>query len=364
MVHSLASELSQLGHDVQVVVSEKGDVSDLPGVVVDECRAVRSKHLHTISQILSGGRQVATFGPDIVHIHGLGPAIPLAWTRRPFAHRPTIVTAHGLDWKRDKWSGLAAGAFRAGALRGANRSEHLTAVARTNCAQLSAELRREVEFIPNGVAAFPDSDCHGILRSFDLQHGEYSVAISRFTPEKNLEQIVSAYTPEVATRLGPLLVIGSRTSSYASKYAETVLANAGPHVRFVGEQPHADAMGLLKHAGRFISMSKLEAQPLSVLEAMRLGVPLYLSDIAEHQEVTGGHAQWAAVGDTRGLQELLVNPAAADIERPLAAEAGEEAAKLTWRAAALAYEAAYQRVLTSVAKPMVGARSAESDWRT
>jgi glycosyltransferase involved in cell wall biosynthesis len=148
-------------------------------------------------------------------------------------------------------------------------------------AELGRLIGTEVLTTVNGMDAPDVSAAHDL----DLPE-KYAVAVSRLTPEKNLEQIIASYTPEVAALRGPLVIVGGGAGSYAAAYEEGLRKLAsGRKVIFVGHQNREAALSIMSGASMYVSTSHLEARPMAVLEAMHLKVPLVLSDIAPHREL-------------------------------------------------------------------------------
>ncbi|WP_423182226.1 glycosyltransferase family 4 protein [Arthrobacter sp. NyZ413] len=338
VVENVADGLAAREMKVHVFVGELGeDAGNGNRFQVHETRTVKGKYWHTASQILSGLVEIRRLKPDIVNIHGVGPAFPLALSKRAFGDAPTLVTAHGLDWERRKWPAPARWIFRKIAVRSLKNASSVSCVSESVGTELGRMLGCEVQFTPNGFS-FHDSSADIDIELPD----KYSVVMSRLTPEKNIETIINAYSKEIANTLGPLVVVGGGGGSYSGEYEDQLRRLAtGKEIVFVGHQERPSALSILKGASLYLSLSKLEAQPMAVLEAMSLGVPLLLSDIEPHQELCGESARYVSADDQAGLRRALLSPDN-EASKRRAVLAQERVAGMTWERSIDLYESWYQ----------------------
>ncbi len=337
VVESIAKRFAARKLAVHVFVSNDTGTLEIPleneqrTICIHPSRAVKGKYWHTASQILFGLMSVRRLRPDIVNIHGVGPAFPLAISPRAFGEAPTVVTAHGLDWDRSKWPPFAKWIFKRIAIRALRNATSVSCVSRSVGAELSRLAGVEVITTSNGfdpveVKTEPSADLPD----------QYAVAMSRLTPEKNLEAVIAAYDATVASKWGPLVVIGGGAGSYADGYEAKLKSLAeGKNIIFLGHLGREDALAVLMNAGVYISMSKLEAQPMAVLEAMAFGVPLILSDIAPHKELCGEAARYVSADDVNALAQAMLEDDQ-DISRRIGIGL-RRIASTTWEASADAY---------------------------
>jgi glycosyltransferase involved in cell wall biosynthesis len=127
---------------------------------------------------------------------------------------------------------------------------------------------------------------------------------------------------------------------------DSAVARAGLGGRVVVAGFRPDFWRLLKSADVFVSPSRFEGNPNTVLEAMAAGCPLVVSDIPEHREVLDETCAWMvepgnAPALAEALGEALGDPAAAARR---AARARERVRARSVQAAAAAYERVYRAV--------------------
>lgn len=330
-VEELAREFAAHGDDVDVWV-DLGESPGSEGISVHSSPAVRTKHLHTASQVVRSLWTIRRSHIDLVSVHGVGPAFPLAFSRLAFGRRPVFVTCHGLDWKRAKWGRVAKWVFEYVSVRALRRATGVSAVSSTVAAELQALLGREVRYTPNGFREVPPES-----RDRSSRPDPYAVVISRLTPEKDVGAVIAAWDDDVTSRFGKLVIVGGGGSSYSGAYERSLQKlSQGRAVEFTGALSRANALSICCSANVFISASHIEAQPLAVVEAMSLGVPVVLSDIPQHKELAGEHAQYFSVGDSDALRTTLLS--AADVDYLKLGLAGQErVSSMTWSAAASTY---------------------------
>lgn len=298
VVEELARSLSQ-GNAVSVYAGRSVEQST-SSIEVVRSPAVRGKYTHTATQMLSGLAHLKRRPYDVVHIHGVGPAaILLLWPRKNRSP-VVVVTAHGLDWERDKWPKAARAIFRQVALAALKRADAVSGVSHQTASTLQAQLGRPVAFITNGVRIPDLSDPYPDLPQ------KYSVLVSRLTPEKNIESVVRAWTPAVADVHGPLVVIGGGKGSYAKDYERELKEMTNPRVIWTGPLARSQALSTTDRARLFLSMSKVEAQPMAVIEALTLGTRAVLSDIPEHRQVAAEAGYFIPLAQIDSLESHLL----------------------------------------------------------
>ncbi|MCZ7573209.1 MAG: glycosyltransferase family 4 protein [Ardenticatenaceae bacterium] len=115
------------------------------------------------------------------------------------------------------------------------------------------------------------------------------VAISRLVDIKNPFSVIAAFqqSTDQASQTGRLVYIGDGPlrQSLITRSGEV-----GPQTRieFTGLIPREEVFEYLLNADLFISMSRGEGLPISVLEAMACRCPVLLSDIPPHREIAEG----------------------------------------------------------------------------
>lgn len=103
-----------------------------------------------------------------------------------------------------------------------------------------------------------------------------------------------------------LVLVGDGTETFRLRQLAQRLGVLG-HVCWLGAVWHAETVqALMKSADVFVSMSRAEGIPISVLEARRLGLPMVLSDIPGHRDGAGEAAHYVPVDEAEAFAASVV----------------------------------------------------------
>lgn len=284
-VEELSSRLAALGHHVTVYCRRSYGAVPLDsyrGVRLRHTATLPSKHLDALVHAATSTVAAMRDRPDIVHYHGLGPAL-LSPLPRYLSRTRVVLTAHGLDHQRAKWGLLARAALGAGYWLGGHVPHARVAVSRGLAAHLAARFPGPVRYIPNGVVTPEPIPARQITSRFGLTAGGYLLLVGRLVPEKSADLLIRAFR-RVPTELRLAIVGGS---AFTDDFVERLRAEAaGDHrIVFTGFA-YGDLLAeLYSNAAGFVQPSRLEGLPLTLLEAASYGLPVVASDIPPHQEV-------------------------------------------------------------------------------
>jgi glycosyltransferase involved in cell wall biosynthesis len=281
-----------------------------PDARLDDVRLVRlpsihTKHLDAITHTAVCSAHAMLSDADVVHYHALGPS-SLAWVPR-LAGKRTVVTVHGLDWRREKWGVVASAALRACEWSATRLPDATIVVSHTLEDHFRSRRVRSVHHIPNGtVLPAPAGD--DPVRARGLVPGEYILFVGRLVPEKGLHVLIAGHALAVPDRR--LAIAGG--GHFTDAYVETCRRAANENVSFLGPVYGEELASLWQHAAIVVVPSSLEGLSIALLEAMSFGRPVLASDIPENREVLDGVGASFRTGDAgdlgRALHELLEDP--------------------------------------------------------
>ena len=180
-----------------------------------------------------------------------------------------------------------------------HRLTNVSASVREQIAKRVFGLNSKLVVVPNGISV-PKITAKETSAQSPLQ----IIGVSRLSPEKNIEFTLQGLKnlkrPFLYTHLG------DGESQYKASIMKLV-ADLGlaSNVNFVGYT--SDVSSHLFKADVFVSSSKEEGMPLSVLEAMGHGVRAFLSDIPAHKEIMQPGVDLYTLADTTEMTQALEN---------------------------------------------------------
>ncbi len=290
-----AEELVRRGHEISIFRPKPGrgrTTPDLPpGVeLYDVPFAVpvpRVPQLRiTLPSFVSSLRRLKKIDPDIVHLNtewGCG------WeglVASRLLGKPTIGTFHTFfaDPGYLKSFGLPSFRWLQTLMWGYSVFFYNTCRMVTSPSQavkqslLQHGIRSEPVIIPNGIPLPEPIDWRLVKKDrMKLQiHGPSFVYVGRMSPEKSLDVLLDAFQLVQRKRRRARLVLigdGPCLSSLRQRTTQLGLTSA---VEFLGHVDHARLIsGRLPLLGdAFVTASKTENQPMSILEAMAMGLPV------------------------------------------------------------------------------------------
>jgi glycosyltransferase involved in cell wall biosynthesis len=223
-------------------------------------------------------------GFDVAHLHGAPLALLFGGSRLARGRGVgdavfTVHTSYGNISRRDRvlLHGVCA-AFPRVVFCGASSYASAPAWVR----RLAG---RRARVIPNGV------DVARIARASGRDGSPGDTRFCLVTVGRLIEAKNTLATVQVLEALdrgsSRLVIIGDGPERAALEHA-VQRAGLVDEVTFAGALDRDAVYGTLMTADLFVSASRVEGLPVSVLEAMAAGLPLVLSDIPPHREVTDG----------------------------------------------------------------------------
>jgi phosphatidylinositol alpha 1,6-mannosyltransferase len=229
-------------------------------------------------------RMIASFAPDVTHIHSpvtLGVMARIGAGRQ---HVPVVYTNHYLPANvrpsRKPQSRALTAAFYHYVVGFSNRCTHVTAPTATALELLRDHgLRVPSRVMSNGIDTrtfSPGPADAGLLRRYGLYEGTPVIlSVGRLSPEKRTDILLRAMAR--LNNPAQLVVAGTGPEEARLQAMANSLGLAGS-VRFPGFVPAADLPGLYRLADVFAIASEAELQSLTTMEAMASGLPVVAVD--------------------------------------------------------------------------------------
>ncbi|HEC78823.1 MAG TPA: glycosyltransferase [candidate division WOR-3 bacterium] len=277
-VEELGWRLAERGHSV--IVYSRRHYNCFSGIYrnmrVVSLPAIKQKHTEMISHTFLSLFDLLDKKVDIIHIHGVDPAL-ISFI--PRLKTKVVVTSHDRAYRREKWGPIAK-KFSRMAERVFIVSPHKKiVVSQTLKKYYEEKYDCEVVYIPNGVE-IPKEQGSAELGKFGLSKGEYFLFVGRIVPTKGCEILIEAFKRMKTDK--KLVFAGG--SSYTDSYYERLRRKADKRVLFLGYRYGKELAQLYANAYCFVMPSEVEGLALTLLEAMSYKRCVIYSDIPENVE--------------------------------------------------------------------------------
>lgn len=277
--------------------------------------SLRTKHLDAISHTFFATVHAMFSKYDIIHYHGVGPAL-LSFLPRIFRPKIKIVTTfHCIDRKHQKWGMLAKLMLRTGEWAACRFAHKTITVSKTLHQYCSEAYDKETSYIPNGVPVrqITDQSDPEILRQFGLEKEKYLLMVSRLVRHKGAHYLISAFQnlKERNSDMRGLKLVFAGDSSFTDDYVRALkdFAKENKDIVFTGFQSGKPLEDLFLNCLAVVHPSESEGLPIAVLEAMSYGKVVLASDIPENMELVkdfGMHFRNKDIDDLTDKLEVLV----------------------------------------------------------
>lgn len=284
--------LVEKGHSVDLFArsSYTGDISlhhyNVHGVKVVSLPCLNLKGMDALLSSALGAIACTGTRYDIIHFHAVGPAL-FSWLPRIASTAKVVVTCHGLDWQRSKWSKASSYLLRLGERAAVRFADGLIVVSEELRSYFKQTYGIETQYIPNAPSTLSVSDPNFTYgTSLGLQQGRYILFLARLVPEKCPDLLIKAFQLLQPEGWKLALVGGSSDTPVFSTQLLNMAASSKDIV-FTKELYGTRLAEIIRGAGLFVLPSEIEGLPLALLEAMQEGIPVLASDIPVHKQLVG-----------------------------------------------------------------------------
>lgn len=312
-VHDLATRLVKAGHTVVAYGRpwySKNQTYSVEGVHIKNISSLKTKHLDTATHTLLASLHASRQRFDIIHYHGVGPAL-MAWIPRLLSPQTKVViTFHSIDRHHQKWGLFAKFFLRLGEWSACKFAHETIAVSKSLQNYCFNEFGRDAHYIPNGTALQRlNTTSAESLTQFGVEPEQYLLTVSRLIPHKGTHLLIEAFLKLKAEKAIDsnlkLVIVGDsvHTADYVTRLKNQ--AASEPAIIFTGFQSGQPLQALFAHSLALVHPSLSEGLPITVLEAMSYARPVLLSDIIEHLEVVKDPRAFFAQNSVRALTDCL-----------------------------------------------------------
>ena len=271
------------------------------GIKLKYALTIDKKGLAAMTSSLFASIRIAFSRYDVVHYHAEGPAAML-WIPKLFRKR-CIVTIHGLDWQRDKWSGFARKYIKFGEKTAVRFADAIIVLSKNVEEYFLSEYGRKTVFIPNGITKPEILNPNFIKDKWNLNKDDYILFLGRLVPEKGVDLLIKAFKDIKTDKRLVIAGFSSDTDEYQKELKE--LSKADERIIFTGFVEGRTLAELYSNSYLYVLPSNLEGMPLSLLEAMSYRNCCLTSDIKECTEVIENKGITFQKGNIKDLKEKL-----------------------------------------------------------
>ena len=333
----LGARLSARGHEVTVYGRSGWVPTSMRahrGIRLVRLPAPRSKYFETVVHTIFSALHALPRHWDVVYVCNLA-NVPAVLLLRAAGKR-VVLNVDGLEWQRQKWSGIGRAYYRMCATLAARLPVELVTDAHVIQSHYAQAYGRETNYFPYGTDLEPVPD-DGTLAWLGLTAGGYVLYVSRLEPENNADVLIDAFRG-VRTDL-TLAVVGD--APYASDYIGRIrnAAAGDARVKLLGAHYGHAYKVLRSHAAAYVQATEVGGTHPALVEAMGYGNAICANDVPEHREVLGDGALFynGAFELTAVLQKLLDDESLNGRLRAAAAQRARD--RYSWDRVATDYEA-------------------------
>ncbi len=280
------------------------NLCEYKGVKLVPLSCPKNKFLEAFAHTFKGVFAAKKYNPDILHIHAVGPSlcVPLA---RLLGYK-VVMTHHGPDYQRKKWSKLAKIAIKIGEISGCVFANKIIAISKSIAEDIQKKYGRTAVTIPNGVTKPEILDSDEALKKYGLEKNKYILAVGRFVPEKGFGDLIEAFKTLINTNKNwKLVIVGD--ADHEDKYSLDLKSKArvDPNIILTGFLTGLPLQELYSHAGLFVLPSYYEGLPIVLLEAMSYGLSCIATDIPANRNIALAQERFFKPADINTLVEKL-----------------------------------------------------------
>ncbi len=271
---------------------------------------IKTKHLDAISHVFFATcHAMLKIKPDVIHFHGVGPAICLWIPKLFFPQAKVIFTFHCKDYFHQKWGRFAQFSLRAGEMIGCYFADEIITVSEELKKYVLDRYNRESTYIPHGIVQ-KNIESSKLIEKWGLTKNSYILSVSRLIRHKGIHYLIKAYQKIKTDK--KLVIVGP--SFYTEDYEKELkkLANNNSNILFLGIQSGETLQELFGNTYVFVNPSEQEGLPLTVLEAASFSHSILLSDIKIHKKILKDMPFFFSNKNIKDLKEklgfLLKNP--------------------------------------------------------
>lgn len=279
---------------------ERISFCDLPSTTIKGVETVVHSFLASVDALIKK--------PDVVHFHNIGPALfsPIIKLRKI----PVVLTYHSPNYEHKKWGNFARKLLLFSEKIALKTSDKIIFVNQFQMEKYDKKVRKKSVYVPNGINQMDISPNTDYLEKIGIEKNKYILSVGRITLEKGFDTLIKAY--KLAQKEGYKLVIAGGVEFENVYMKELEELSRDEDVIFTGYVYGDKLAQLYTNAALYVLASNNEGFPLVLLEAMRYGLDVLVSDIpATHLVKLDGEDYFE-----RGNHEILGQKISTRLQNP------------------------------------------------
>lgn len=265
---------------------------DLPSTQIKGFEAFFHSFIATIGSCFTRAR--------IVHYHNIGPGM-FAPIVRLFGKK-VVMTYHSANYEHAKWGKVAKLWLMLSEQISLKASNAIIFVNRFQMEKYPQGIRQKSYYIPNGVPDAKHVESTQYIKTLGLESRKYVLGVGRITPEKGFDVLIKAFE-RLDTDYKLVIVGGVETES--GYFKELKRISASGRVVFAGYNTGEKLCELYSHAALYVLSSLNEGFPLVLLEAMKYGLDVLISDMPATRLVKLYETDYFENGNVKDLANKL-----------------------------------------------------------
>jgi glycosyltransferase involved in cell wall biosynthesis len=300
-VERLALSLRFLNQEI-IIYNRKNywpeNKNEFKGIKIISKPFINSKNLASISHNFLATIDACFRKVDIIHFHGVGPALLIFIVKLFKPKVKVIATLHSYDYDNNKWGRFAKLMLKLGEKSMVKWADKVIVLSLFTKNYLQEKYKKDAIVIPNGVELedYPGNDC---LKNWNLTKDSYILSVSRIIELKGIQYLIKAFKNIKTDK--KLVIVGE--GDYKQELES--LAAGDERIIFTNNQSGNNLKQLFANAYLFTQTSKMEGLSISLLEAMSHGLPCLVSNIEANLEVSANLAYSFKSQDSKSLEDEL-----------------------------------------------------------
>jgi len=300
-VLELASEMQRRGCDVTILLGPGDIVAQLAQqrqlqVIVEPLLLRQISPMHDLRCLVRLNGLLRQLQPDVVHLHSAKAGL-LGRIVAKIQKIPVVYSVHG--WSFSMYRGRRARGFRLLEKLLLPLTDKLVLVCKRDV-KLAFDIlgarSGQLALVHNGIAERPEAS---LVKDSSRCH---VISVARFEEPKDQITLIKAMATISCGDWQLTLVGNGPTMAGCQQLAQELGLQ---QISFLGER--ADVADLLAQSDLFVLSSRSESLPVSVIEAMRAGLPVVATDVGGMTELVedGVNGYLVAPGAVQSLGERL-----------------------------------------------------------